>query len=124
MKLLRLASYGLLLGGGGILLCLTLLWYHYYDTLPRSPQPETERVHVMNMHGVPVYATHRERDRLDILQNLLFFLMIPGIAGAILTSEDYWRKMGWRYPSKLRAHPPGRSEPPNSHDIKSDKGSG
>ena len=112
LRLLRRVALALVLTGVASLLSLTVLWYHYYDTLPRSPEPATGKIYVMNMHGVAVYATRTQRHRLDFMENLSFILLFAGIVGATLTDPDYRQRMGWQNPEE----PPrwrGRSDPPH-----------
>lgn len=63
----------------------------------------------MNMHGVAEYATRNERRRLDLSEDVSLVLISIGIVGGVLTSEDYWQKMGWCYPGKPEA--PLQSDP-------------
>ena len=105
LKLFRLVAFVLALCGGLGILYWTVVWYQYYDRLPRSPQPATGRVYVMNMHGVAVYATYRERHHVHVIEDTSYVLLVAGIVGSVLTDPDYWRKMGWRYPGAPRGGP-------------------
>ena len=54
------------------------VWYEYYNALPRSPQPATGRACHMNMHGVAVYASRRERRLLALWENVPFIVCVVG----------------------------------------------
>ena len=112
LRLLRRVALVLALIGSVGTWGWAVLWYKYYDTLPRSPQPATGRTYVMNMHGVPVYATWAERHRLDLIENLSFILLLAGFVGAILTDPDYRQRMGWRSIDQPSDRPRRRSQPP------------
>lgn len=114
MRLLRGIAYGLVLAAGGGIFYGTFVWYQYWDQLPRSPQPVQGRTYRVSLHGVIVYATYEERERLDVTEDVSIALMVVGIAAAILTSEDYWQKMGWRYPEKPEAPLQSGPSPPTS----------
>ena len=89
LKILRRLAFALLFTGFATLLAYVVLWTHYYDILPRSPQSATGRTYVMNMHGIGVYATQKERNRLDLLENVFIILLFAGIVGAVLTDPQY-----------------------------------
>ncbi|PYU12887.1 MAG: hypothetical protein DMG37_12005 [Acidobacteria bacterium] len=44
-----------------------ILWMHYYDTRPRSPDPIAGRTIALNTHGIAVYVTSGEHFRLRAL---------------------------------------------------------
>jgi len=44
------------------------LWYEYQKTLPRRPDSLAGRVYPLNVHGIVVYQTRDERDRLREIQ--------------------------------------------------------
>jgi len=65
LKLLKTASIALFVAGGGRVLWSIGIQYQYADSLPRSPHPATGSLYPLNMHGVVVYQTLKERSRLD-----------------------------------------------------------
>jgi hypothetical protein len=112
LMVFRAVAFGFALAGVSGIWYWSVVWNHYYDTLPRSPQPKAERVYPMNMHGVIAYATRKEHHRLELMENGSYGLLFVGFVGSILTSPDYWRKMGWRYPDEPSSRQPWHSEPP------------
>ncbi|HEV2348774.1 MAG TPA: hypothetical protein VG028_02905 [Terriglobia bacterium] len=84
------------IAGLACVLYWTLVWYHYYDILPRSPQPAQGRVWALNMHGVTAYATREEQKRLDTPFYFAAFLVNFGIVGCAVTDSSFRKKMGWR----------------------------
>jgi hypothetical protein len=89
-KLLRVAYNALLVSG-----ILGLLWgmaiYNVYlDKLPRSPNPTTGNIYSLNIHGVAVYQTLRERSHLDNVEHGSWAIIIfGGVLGLIWQwSED------------------------------------
>lgn len=44
-----------------------ILWMHYYDTRPRSPDAKSGRTIPLNTHGIAVYITRGEHFRLKAL---------------------------------------------------------
>src|SRR5207249_3115959 len=113
LKLVRLcrgAALGLMLCGLIGFVGSGAVWYVYYDTLPRSPQPATGRIYALNMHGVALYATSTERRRLDMLENISFIIGVIGGVAATLMNPGYRRRMGWRSLEEPRARVSGPSE--------------
>lgn len=61
-----------------------MLWYHYYDILPRSPQPSIGRIYPINMHGFTKYATRNELSHINTTEDIFFawiaiWLLVGGI---------------------------------------------
>ena len=50
------------------ILCTAVLWTHQLHTLPRSPDQMSGRIYPRNIHGIVVYQTRSESDRLEIVQ--------------------------------------------------------
>ncbi len=96
LKFLRAGAIAALLCGGVGVGTWSFLWYQYRNSLPRSPQPASARVYPMNLRGVTVYATLRERCSLHIMGDVSLPLIGLGVVGGILTDPEYRRKMGWR----------------------------
>jgi hypothetical protein len=44
------------------------LTFHYQSKLPRHPDAATGNIYPLNVHGIVVYQTRDERNRLDALQ--------------------------------------------------------
>ncbi|MFZ0562732.1 MAG: hypothetical protein WAM43_14045 [Terriglobales bacterium] len=72
-----------LIGFAGIL-WTSSLWYAYQRTLPRRPDPLAERVYPLNVHGIVVYQTRRERNWLDEIQySSIAAFVVGGLMGLI-----------------------------------------
>lgn len=119
LNLLKVVSYVLGFCGIAGILYWSLIWNHYYDVLPHSPNPAQGRVYALNMHGVVEYATRRERNRLNTSEDASLALIGLAIVGVILTGQDYWRKMGWRYPEEPHSAP--GVDPPGGHRPQPDR---
>src|SRR5271154_1867989 len=65
-----LRTAGVLLGLIGLagILWTTSIWYQYQRTLPRHPDVIAGRVYPLNVHGIVVYQTSKERDWRDTVQ--------------------------------------------------------
>ena len=65
-----LRRVGIAIGFVGLagILWTSSLWYQYQSTLPRRPDPVAGRVYPLNVHGIVVYQTRDERNRLDEVQ--------------------------------------------------------
>jgi hypothetical protein len=57
------------------------VWYQYQATLPRHPDQATGNIYPLNVHGIVVYQTRDQRDRLDRLDYSSFGL---GIVAALM----------------------------------------
>lgn len=64
-KLLRIASITLCVAGLLGALWSMAIYNLYFDNLPRSPNPATGSLYPLNIHGVVVYQTLKERSHLD-----------------------------------------------------------
>ena len=112
LKLARALAMTVMLGGFAGFFYGAGVWYDYYDTLPRSPQPATGRTCRMNMHGVAVYASRRERRLLALWENVPFIVFVAGGVAPTLMDPKFRRKVGWRSLEEPRARPSGSPEPP------------
>jgi hypothetical protein len=66
----RLAVMMSIVGLAGLLFWALVLWPHYWNTLPRSPDQAKGRIYADNFHGVVVYWTQRQ-DTLPTTQHRL-----------------------------------------------------
>ena len=67
------------------------IWDQYFQYLPRSPNPATGSIYPLNIHGVVVYETLKERVRLENWIHWSFGVFCLGMAlGAI----HKWRQDG------------------------------
>jgi hypothetical protein len=79
----RIGIFLFLVGFGGGLWA-GALFYQYQGTLPRRPAPASGRVYPLNVHGIVVYQTRAERNRLDeILYSSIAILAASGLMAAI-----------------------------------------
>ena len=78
-----------LIGLAGIVWTASL-WFEYQRTLPRHPDPVLGRVYPLNVHGIVVYQTRAERNRLDEIQ----YSSIALFAVSALMAAIHQRKFG------------------------------
>jgi len=56
-----------LIGFAGIFWTLAI-WSSYLNSLPRTPVAATGKIFPLNIHGVVVFQTREEQQRLDLVQ--------------------------------------------------------
>ena len=97
-KVLRSVTVVLWFAGAVTLIWYALLWVHHYNAWPRSPQPTVARIYPMNMHGVVVYVTAKERHRMRATEDWLLCFIILGISTGLLHDalfgRDAWKRRG------------------------------
>jgi hypothetical protein len=71
-------------------LSLSVLWYHYADTRPTTPHPETGNIYELNTHGSRVYLTYEDCVRL-------YGAMAIGFGGQLTILAVRLRRKGWVY---------------------------
>jgi len=79
------------------------VWYQYQATLPRHAVQETGNIYPLNVHGIVVYQTREQRDRLDKLDYLWGGL----VSVSCLMSFIYVKKFGVP-PTPPKPWSPGR----------------
>jgi len=89
-----------LIGLAGIL-WTSSIWYEYQRALPRHPDPVTGHVYPLNVHGIVVYQTRDERNRLAEIQ----YSSIAVFAVGALMGLIYQKKFG-RPPTPPKFGPP------------------
>jgi hypothetical protein len=65
------------------------VWYQYQATLPRRPDTATGNLYPLNVHGIVVYQTRDQRDRLDRLDYSSFGLMILAFAVGFIHTKKF-----------------------------------
>ena len=90
LSLLRLFSLLFLLPGLGGLVISAMVSTHYLETLPRTPIPSEMRMVPRNIHGVVVYQTDDEDQRLSILEAASVGVFLVGLTTGLV----YLRKWG------------------------------
>jgi hypothetical protein len=90
LSLLRLFSLLLLLPGLGGLVISAMVSTHYLETLPRTPIPSEMRMLPRNIHGVVVYQTNDEDQKLTILEDSSVGVFLLGLTLGLV----YLRKWG------------------------------
>jgi hypothetical protein len=90
LSLLRLFSLLLLLPGLGGLVISAMVSTHYLETLPRTPIPSEMRMSPRNIHGVVVYQTNDEDQKLTILEDSSVGVFLLGLTLGLV----YLRKWG------------------------------
>ena len=91
-NLSRLRFFSLLLllpGLAGILMAATVST-HYMNTLPRSPDPESQHMIPRNINGYIVYQTEAEDRRLDLIEYSSVAVFCIGLGSGLV----YLRKWG------------------------------
>ncbi len=83
-----------------IALCIlipgTIAWFYTwalwsgYTYLPRSPIPAAGRIYPRGIHGITVYQTLAERNRLDFMLRASISLSIVGLA-LVIFEEEKWK---------------------------------
>jgi hypothetical protein len=66
------------------------LWSSY-TSLPRVPAPDAGRVYPRGIHGITVYQTLKERNKLDFLLRASVMFSAVGFALAII-EEETWKR--------------------------------
>jgi hypothetical protein len=64
------------------------IWFQYQTTLPRQPDVLAGRLYPLNVHGIVVYQTRRERDWRNAIQ----YSSIAVFGASGLASALYQRK--------------------------------
>jgi hypothetical protein len=85
-----LFSLLLLLPGLGGLVISAMVSTHYLETLPRTPIPSEMRMSPRNIHGVVVYQTNDEDQKLTILEDSSVGVFLLGLTLGLV----YLRKWG------------------------------
>jgi hypothetical protein len=90
LSLLRLISLMFLLPGLGGLVISAMVSTQYLETLPRTPIPSEMRMVPRNIHGVVVYQTDDEDQRLSIMEAASVGVFLVGLTMGLV----YLRKWG------------------------------
>jgi hypothetical protein len=90
LSLLRLISLMFLLPGLGGLVISAMVSTQYLETLPRTPIPSEMRMVPRNIHGVVVYQTDDEDQRLSIMEAASVGVFLVGLTTGLV----YLRKWG------------------------------
>lgn len=89
-RLLRTIALAVLIPGAILWFYTWTLWSRYTD-LPQRPLPAEGRIYPRGIHGITVYQTLQERNKLDILFRVSIPLSVVGFALAAL-EEERWRR--------------------------------
>ena len=76
----------LVIGLAGIV-WTTSIWYRYQSTLPREPDTSAGRIYPLNVHGIVVYQTRKERDWLNEIQYWSFVIVGASILIEIIQKQ-------------------------------------
>ncbi len=79
-----------LIGLAGILWTGSV-WYKYQGTLPREPDASAGRIYPLNVHGIVVYQTRKERDWLNEIQYWSFVIFGAGALIEIIQKSVFRR---------------------------------
>ena len=87
-RLLWLAAAALCLAGLLGWIWTFGIWDHYFQFLPRSPNPAAGRIYPLSIHGIVVYQSLKERSRLDSWDHWSFGIFCCGM---VLGGIHQWR---------------------------------
>jgi len=90
LSLLRFFSLLFLLPGLGGLVISAMVSTHYLETLPRTPIPSEMRMVPRNIHGLVVYQTDDEDQKLTLLEDSSVGVFLVGLTMGLV----YLRKWG------------------------------
>ena len=62
---------------------------HYLDTLPRLPIPEQARITPRNIHGIVVYQTEEEDQRLNVIEYSSVGVFVVGLGLGLVYLEKW-----------------------------------
>ena len=86
----RLVAFSILIPG-------TLGWFYTwalwssYTSFPRAPVPDIGRVYSRGIHGITIYQTLAEKNKLDLLLRASAVVSVVGFALAIV-EEEKWKR--------------------------------
>jgi hypothetical protein len=86
-----------------------VIWNRYFETLPRVPNPVTERIYPRNIHGIVVFQTHAEKVRLDMMSCVSLAVLTLGIVIGILEERHWKRTAGKNIPPMPKGWQPRKS---------------
>jgi|ERR1035441_5064296 hypothetical protein len=90
LSTLRFFSLLFLLPGLAGLIVSAMVSLHYLDSMPRLPVPEEMRMVPRNIHGVVIYQTRAEDEKLTIMEDSSVGIFVIGFALGCV----YLRKWG------------------------------
>jgi hypothetical protein len=87
--MLKAISLALLLPGLAGLIVSAMFSVHYLDTMPRWPSPEELRTVPRNIHGIVVYQTAQEDQKLNLMEYSSVGVFVAGLALGLLYLEKW-----------------------------------
>ncbi len=86
---LRAFSLCFLLPGLLGLIASTSISTHYMNTLPRFPDPDTQRMTPRNINGYIVYQTEQEDRSLDLVEYSSVAIFLVGLAAGLIYLQKW-----------------------------------
>jgi len=86
---LKFFSLLFLLPGLVGLIVSAMISTHYLDTLPRLPIPEQARITPRNIHGIVVYQTEEEDQRLNVIEYSSVGVFVVGLGLGLVYLEKW-----------------------------------
>jgi len=86
---LRSLSLLFLLPGLAGLLVSAMISTHYLDTLPQSPAPDEMRMTPRGIHGMVVYQTAEEDQRLSLIEDSSIGVFLVGLGLGLVYLEKW-----------------------------------
>lgn len=90
-RLWRVIALMILIPGAVLWLYTWALWSSYVN-LPRRPIPTEGRIYPRGIHGITVYQTAEERNKLNILFRVSIPVSVIGFTLAALEEERWQRR--------------------------------
>ena len=89
LRTLRFFALLFLLPGLAGLVISAMVSTNYLETLPRSPEPEAERMIPRNVQGIVIYQTPREDQRLSIMEYGSVGVFLLGLVLGVIYLEKW-----------------------------------
>jgi hypothetical protein len=86
---LKFFSLLFLLPGLAGLIISAMISTHYLDTLPRLPIPEEARITPRNIHGIIVYQTEEEDQKLNLIEYSSVGVFVIGLGLGLVYLEKW-----------------------------------
>jgi hypothetical protein len=89
LRTLKAIALALLLPGLVGLIVSAMFSMHYLDTMPRWPSPEELRTVPRNIHGIVVFQTAQEDQKLNLMEYSSVGVFVAGLALGLLYLERW-----------------------------------
>ena len=89
LRTLKFFALLFLLPGLAGLVISAMVSTNYLETLPRSPEPEAERMIPRNVQGIVIYQTPKEDQRLSIMEYGSVGIFLLGLVLGVIYLEKW-----------------------------------